>query len=75
MADHQDRVIIVTGAAGAIGFATAEILAAEGAKLMLVDISDKVSARAEELRAKGATVEAYRADCAKVMRAGPRRND
>ena len=45
MPNHKDRVIIVTGAAGAIGFATAEILAAQGAKLMLVDISLLPSSR------------------------------
>jgi NAD(P)-dependent dehydrogenase (short-subunit alcohol dehydrogenase family) len=64
MADHQDRVIIVTGAAGAIGYATCEILAAEGAHVVMVDISDTLEARAAELRAaSGATVEAIRADC------------
>lgn len=63
MADHQDRAIIVTGAAGAIGFATAEILAAEGARVMLVDISAKVEERAADLRARGFTAEACRADC------------
>jgi NAD(P)-dependent dehydrogenase (short-subunit alcohol dehydrogenase family) len=56
MPNHQDRAIIVTGAAGAIGFATAEILAAQGARL---------EARGAELRATGATVETYRADCGK----------
>jgi len=65
MPNHKDRVIIVTGAAGAIGFATAEILAEQGARLMLVDISPKVEERAAELRAKGGTVEAFTADCAR----------
>jgi NAD(P)-dependent dehydrogenase (short-subunit alcohol dehydrogenase family) len=66
MPNHQDRAIIVTGAAGAIGFATAEILAAQGARLMLVDIAgDALEARGAELRATGATVETYRADCGK----------
>lgn len=63
MAEHQDRVIIVTGAAGAIGFATAQILAQQGAKLMLVDIADRLEARAAELRETGAHIEACRADC------------
>lgn len=63
MPTHQDRVIIVTGAAGAIGFATAEILAGQGARLMLVDIAASLDARAADLRATGATVEAFRADC------------
>jgi NAD(P)-dependent dehydrogenase (short-subunit alcohol dehydrogenase family) len=66
MPNHQDRAIIVTGAAGAIGFATAEILAAQGARLMLVDIAgDALEARGADLRATGATVETYHADCGK----------
>jgi len=65
MPDHKDRVIIITGAAGAIGYATARILAREGASLMLVDIADEaLRARAAVLRATGATVEAFAADCA-----------
>ena len=39
MSRHDGRSIIVTGAAGAIGFATCEILAREGAKLLMVDIN------------------------------------
>jgi NAD(P)-dependent dehydrogenase (short-subunit alcohol dehydrogenase family) len=65
MPNHKDRVIIVTGAAGAIGYATAEILAAQGAKVMLVDIAKSLEAKAAELAATGAVVEAYRADCGK----------
>src|SRR6478736_5826849 len=66
MPDHKDRVIIVTGAAGAIGYATAEILASQGATLMLVDIvGDRLETCAATLRATGATVEAFRADCSK----------
>jgi len=66
MADHKDRVIIVTGAAGAIGYATAEILAREGATLALVDVSATLEARAQALRdATGATVEVIRADCSR----------
>ncbi len=38
MGTVSGKVIIVTGAAGAIGRATAEVLAREGAKLMLVDV-------------------------------------
>lgn len=66
MPNHQDRAIIITGAAGAIGFATAEILASQGAKLMLVDITgDALEARGAELRSTGATIETFRADCSK----------
>ena len=64
MARHSDRSIIVTGAAGAIGFATCEILAREGAKLLLVDINeDRLAERAEALRSQGAHVETCVADC------------
>ncbi len=66
MPSHKDRAIIVTGAAGAIGYATAEILARQGARLMLVDIAERVSDRAQDLRAAtGATVEFVQADCGK----------
>jgi len=65
MPNHKDRVIIVTGAAGAIGFATASILAEQGAKLMMVDIAASLADRAAELKATGATVEYIHADCAK----------
>ncbi len=62
---HQGNSIIVTGAAGAIGFATAEILAREGAEVLLVDIAaDRLSERAAQLRAKGYTVIPHVADCA-----------
>ena len=64
MADHRDRAIIITGAAGSIGFATAAILAKEGAKLAVVDISDKIEDCAEKLRAYGGEVIAIRANCA-----------
>lgn len=63
MSKHEGRIIIVTGAAGAIGYATAEILASEGATVVLVDISQKLEAQAEALAATGAKVHAIRADC------------
>jgi NAD(P)-dependent dehydrogenase (short-subunit alcohol dehydrogenase family) len=66
MPDHKNRVIVVTGAAGAIGAATAEILAGQNAKLVLVDIvEDRLNAVTDRLRATGAEVEAIRADCSK----------
>jgi len=64
MSRHADRSIIVTGAAGAIGFATCEILAREGARLMMVDINaPRLNERATQLRAIGARVETCAADC------------
>jgi len=50
-----DRVVIVTGGAGGIGRATAQRLAAEGARVVLADFdADGASAAVETLRAKGA---------------------
>jgi NAD(P)-dependent dehydrogenase (short-subunit alcohol dehydrogenase family) len=64
MGRHTGRSIIVTGAAGAIGFATCEVLAREGAGLMMVDINaPRLAERAQALRATGARVEACVADC------------
>jgi NAD(P)-dependent dehydrogenase (short-subunit alcohol dehydrogenase family) len=57
------KSIIVTGAAGAIGRATAAVLAREGARLMLVDLQHEgLAARERELRATGAEVASTRAD-------------
>lgn len=62
---HKDRAIIVTGAAGAIGFATCEILCREGARVMLVDIAaDRLEERTAELLDAGHDVLACPADCA-----------
>jgi NAD(P)-dependent dehydrogenase (short-subunit alcohol dehydrogenase family) len=62
---HKDKSHIVTGAAGAIGFATAEILCREGAEVLLVDIAaDRLKERTAELSAKGYKAVAHVADCA-----------
>jgi NAD(P)-dependent dehydrogenase (short-subunit alcohol dehydrogenase family) len=62
---HQGRSIIVTGAAGAIGFATCDILCREGAEVLLVDINaDGLHARTAELQARGYRAIAHVADCA-----------
>ena len=62
---HEGSSIIVTGAAGAIGFATCEILAREGAKLLMVDIAaDRLESRVDELKAGGHDAIAHVADCA-----------
>lgn len=64
MSRHADRSIIVTGAAGAIGFATCEILAREGARILMVDINaTQLAERAEALRRLGARIEPRVADC------------
>src|SRR6187549_1107956 len=62
---HQDKTMVVTGAAGAIGFATCEILAREGAKVMLVDIAgDRLADCTAKLKAAGHDVIGHVADCA-----------
>ena len=59
---HENSAIIVTGAAGAIGFATCEILAREGARLLMVDIDgDRLTERAAQI---GDAAIAHVADCA-----------
>jgi len=63
MPSHKDRVIIVTGAAGAIGYATAGILAAQGARVVMVDIAASLEERAAELARVG-DADFIRADCA-----------
>ncbi len=62
---HEGRTIIVTGAAGAIGFATCEILCREGARVMLVDIAaDRLESCTAQLRDAGHDVIAHVADVA-----------
>jgi NAD(P)-dependent dehydrogenase (short-subunit alcohol dehydrogenase family) len=62
---HEGKTMVVTGAAGAIGFATCEILAREGARVMLVDIAaERLEERAAALRQAGYDAVGHVADCA-----------
>jgi NAD(P)-dependent dehydrogenase (short-subunit alcohol dehydrogenase family) len=62
---HEGKTMVVTGAAGAIGFATSEILAREGAKVMLVDIAAvRLADCTAKLKAGGHDVIGHVADCA-----------
>ena len=66
MGTLDGRSIIVTGAAGAIGSATAKVLAREGARLLLVDLNAEGLATCErELKAAGAEVAIHPADVGK----------
>ena len=61
---HEGRSMLVTGAAGAIGFATCEILAREGARVMLVDIDEAgLAKRVQQLKDAGYEAVGHVADC------------
>ncbi len=62
----QGKIVIVTGAAGSIGHATALTLAAAGADLMLVDINGEgLAARRGAVEAAGGRVETFTGDCSR----------
>ena len=59
----DERIAVVTGAATGIGRGIAEVLAAEGARVVLADIDgERAEATADELRAGGVDVLALEAD-------------
>lgn len=54
MAKYADNTVVVTGAASGLGAAMADLFAAEGARLAILDIDHaRAEARAAELRARG----------------------
>jgi NAD(P)-dependent dehydrogenase (short-subunit alcohol dehydrogenase family) len=59
----EDKVAVVTGAAGGIGAATARLLSTAGAAVVVSDINiEGAHAVAEEIRSQGGTAEAVRTD-------------
>ncbi len=59
----RDRVAVITGGAGGIGFALARAFAARGARLVLADLDEAgLAARRAELEAAGAQVLPVRTD-------------
>jgi len=56
------KVAVITGAAMGMGFGSARVLAREGARVAIVDISDSAPAAAEAIRAAGGDATAYVAD-------------
>jgi len=46
--DIKGKVVAITGGSGGIGFATAELLISQGAKVSIADVSEKALAEASE---------------------------
>jgi NAD(P)-dependent dehydrogenase (short-subunit alcohol dehydrogenase family) len=58
----KGKVAIVTGAAGSLGLAGVRAMAAEGARVVMMDVSPSVAERAEELVESGFEVMPYLGD-------------
>jgi NADP-dependent 3-hydroxy acid dehydrogenase YdfG len=59
----EDNVVAITGAASGIGLGYAQVMAANGAKLALIDIQEqKLTEAVQSLKASGAQVQGFVAD-------------
>jgi NAD(P)-dependent dehydrogenase (short-subunit alcohol dehydrogenase family) len=63
----RDQVVAITGAASGIGLGYAKVMAANGAKLVLIDINaDALASAVQSLKETGAEVHGYAADVTKA---------
>lgn len=63
--DINNKVIVITGGAQGLGLSMAKIMAAQGAKLALVDLSEeKLATAAQECKAVGGDAKGYQANVA-----------
>ena len=70
MKKHQDKVVIVTGAAQGLGLACVERFVADGAKVLMVDVqADKLKAKAARLGPRAACWAGDLADISAAMAA------
>jgi NAD(P)-dependent dehydrogenase (short-subunit alcohol dehydrogenase family) len=67
----DDKVAMVTGAASGIGFACAELLAASGAKVALVDYNPETLLRATKKVQEKGTAKGYQLDIADIPQIAP----
>jgi len=66
MSRLEETVVIVTGAAQGIGAGISRVLAGQGARVVLTDISEKVEATAEEIHEDGFHAESFLMDVTNV---------
>lgn len=63
----QDRIVLITGAAGGIGRAMAELFAGEGADVVICDLEEaSAQEAADAIRQAGGSASGYRADVTRL---------
>lgn len=63
LTDLNDKWVLVTGAGGGIGFATAKAFASRGANIIITDINDLLlQALRQQIAALGVVCHAHRCD-------------